>query len=960
MNERRSIRHAVSRLRAGGRVAIFALAIVVGCSAGRGPAGPPGAKGETGPSGPVGSTGPAGPSQVSTAQGVIEGLVVSGLTGRPLAGANVTLGPIGTTASSAASGTFTFNKLAIGVYGVTLSRTGYVDVAVPAVAVGATGPTKLTISMFVDATSGDGMAVGVADQLTAGFDTDVTVSATVTAPDTDAAALSYAWKQTGGAPAELSGTGSKTLTFHTLSLSQAKAEASPAVALGPFDAGRYVPARFGPMAFGLEETGDYQFSLTVTDAEGHHVTAGVTVLATPPTSGLRSVPIGVPVWIEGDSLAADGGERTSWAFELIPGAGSQATLSQASTQFTSFTPDVPGAYTVTESVSGRTLTIYAATWDGVSGLVPSPGTGDDYVVQGCTSACHVGSPQLLQVTLPGTAPDMFKFWATTKHASALADGLDGRLGVDFGPACLACHTLGDLPGMTGGFGTAAAAQQWSVPATLEPGNYASLVASAPELAKLGNVQCENCHGPKNLDVMGLDDTAAKSFGAGVCAGCHSQASEWKGSLHANLQVAVSEGSTDGPAPANCARCHSAQGFAAYTQELQAGCAAAGSAACLLTSDGSPPVDGGANAADGATFARLGLGPGDVQPQTCAACHDPHDVAGLPAQLRVYDSTPTTLMNGLRVTGAGAGLTCMVCHNSRPAFAEVDDTTLVANGLTASSSMVLPHNGTQTDVLFGANAYFMPSVTPSPHLAVADTCAGCHHAIPSASGRDAGVTTNHSFAADLSICSTCHAAAFDGKTIQAETIGGLQQLDQAIFTATATLLGGAIVSQGAYNTTVRDAATLDYLCVTSGGATTAYLPLTTVPATFAPFALSAGPPVHVTPWRSLASVQVTFASNPFTGMTGLSECTSTSASTPLSGVAYGGGPVVLSISSAQAGVTHSAHGLPLVSAVSITGRAIYNEALLNNDLSLGVHNLPFAQALVGNTLARLTTVTASNP
>jgi hypothetical protein len=117
---------------------------------------------------------------------------------------------------------------------------------------------------------------------------------------------------------------------------------------------------------------------------------------------------------------------------------------------------------------------------------------------------------------------------------------------------------------------------------------------------------------------------------------------------------------------------------------------------------------------------------------------------------------------------------------------------------------------------------------------------------------------------------------------------------------------------------------------------------------------------MTPWRALSSVEATFAVNPFAGMMNLAECGSTSAPAVVPGVAYAGGPVVLSISAAQAGPTHASTNPPLVSAVSITGKSIYNEALLNNDLSVGIHNLPFTQALVTSTLAQLATVSPGNP
>lgn len=912
----------------------------------------PGPQGEAGPTGSQGARGAAAP-----VTGLIDGKVTAAATGQALGGARVVGQQLGQAATTAADGEFTFPKLGEGVYVLTVSAPGYLSQTV-SVSVGINTTTHVTIALATNTASSGGLEVAVQDNFRAGYASTVTLTAQISSSYADASALTYAWSQTGGTPAaDLTGTTASSLSFKTLSLSDAKLEANPSATLGPYDGGALVPARFGPMSIGIDETGNYQLALTVTDPAGHTVTTSATVWATPPTSGLRSAPIGLPVWFEGDSTGTDGGPRTTWSFTLTPPAGSTATLTGATTQFASFTPDVPGSYVISDSASGSTTTVYAADWDGISGVPADPGSGNDYVVQGCTSVCHVDSPQFPANPAPGTAPDMFTYWAKTKHATALADGIDGNLGPDFGPSCLSCHTLGDSPAASnGGFDDVAAADGWTFPSNLDAGNYAALVAQKPGLAQLGNVQCESCHGPKNLDVMGVDDTAAKSFGAGVCATCHSEGQQWKTSLHANLQVAINEGSTEGPAPSNCARCHTAQGFAEYTQELNAGCLAAGSANCLLTSDGKPPVDGGGNAADGGTYAVLGLTKAAVQSQTCAGCHDPHDVAGLPFQLRVYDSVPKTLMNGLAVASVGAGATCMVCHNSRPTYAAINDSSIVKNGLTTASTIVTPHNGTQTDVLYGTNAYFMTTDSPSPHLAVTDTCVGCHYAIPTVAEKAAGETTNHAFSTDLSICSTCHAATIDGATLQAQTTAQLAQLDDAIFTAMSTLLGSA----STYNTTVRDADTLNYLCVTGSGSPNVYLPISAVPATFAPFAVSAGPPVHTAPWRNLGNVLVTFATDPFTGMSGLAECNGTTAPAVVPSVVYGGGPVVLSISSAQAGATHSSANLPIVSAVSITGKSIYNEALLHNDLSLGIHNLGFTQNVVENTLAQLGAVTPANP
>ncbi len=515
-------------------VSLVLLALGAGSCGAEGPRGAPGPTGTSGPTGSTGPTGPTGsPGPPAPARGRIDGTVTSAVTGQPLVGVTVSGVQAGLSTTTASNGAFSLSALAEGTYVLTVSGAGYLPQTVP-VSVGINTTTNVAIALATDTASAGGLVVMVQDDYLAGFGNTVTLKAQVSSSEADAAAITYAWVQTGGTPAAgLAGTNTPTVTFRTLSLSEAKLEANPSAALGPYDGGLLVPARFGPMGIGIDETGNYQLSVTVSDPAGHKATASATVWATPATIGLRSAPLGLPVWFEGDSLAADGGLRTSWAFTLTPPSGSTATMTGATTQFPSFTPDVHGRYSVTDTVTGSTTTVYAAVWDGISGLPAQPGSGNDYVVQGCTSVCHVDPPQYPASPAPGTAPDMFKYWIETKHASAFADGIDGELGPTFGPSCLACHTLGDSPAANnGGFGNVATADHWTFPAVLAPGNYATLVADQPGLAQLANVQCENCHGPKNLDVMGVDDTGAISFGPGVCATCHSEGEQWKGSLHA--------------------------------------------------------------------------------------------------------------------------------------------------------------------------------------------------------------------------------------------------------------------------------------------------------------------------------------------------------------------------------------------------------------------------------------------
>ncbi len=195
-------------------------------------------------------------------------------------------------------------------------------------------------------------------------------------------------------------------------------------------------------------------------------------------------------------------------------------------------------------------------------------------------------------------------WVATAHADAF-EGVTSSAA--FTDACLDCHTVG-----------AADRNEQGWP--LHNGGYDEV-----PIADLAGVQCASCHGPL-ADAVG--DTIADhgTLGSGDfllavgtileptgCARCHEAPqhdklllSQWAASDHAGSDEA------DGVAgQAACARCHTAQGFIAYTTT-------------------------GSSVAPDAPL-----------PITCAACHDPH-AATHPADLRVGYSREDDI--------------CRRCHN----------------------------------------------------------------------------------------------------------------------------------------------------------------------------------------------------------------------------------------------------------------------------------------------------------
>jgi hypothetical protein len=364
------------------------------------------------------------------------------------------------------------------------------------------------------------------------------------------------------------------------------------------------------------------------------------------TSGLNVVGVGSTVYLRAAWNDAGGDAVASYEWTVLSAPGtSAAAFSDAGAAEPSFAPDVKGKYEIGLVVTDEqgnaseqaVQVIHAANWVG-SGIVDLAGTT---VSNSTCTGCHSGA----------AAPNNFAEWVSTPHANTFARSLNGLL-----PWVSPGHqTVGfdeDPAAVNGGFDDVMASTGWSLPATRTDGVWEDLVANFPQLAKLGNVQCESCHGPASdhpAAAFGPDKKQAVSLDSGVCGQCHVEELEWANSGHSD---GASPAFTEpvGPSRAACVKCHSGKAFIAF--------------------------------ADGETTL-----PTEFQTHTCSVCHDPHSVAN-EAQLRIVGTVE--LPGGVSVDNAGPSATCMVCHNGRRAPA-------------TPPSSSYAHYSTAAENLMGVNA-----------------------------------------------------------------------------------------------------------------------------------------------------------------------------------------------------------------------------------------------------------------
>jgi hypothetical protein len=341
------------------------------------------------------------------------------------------------------------------------------------------------------------------------------------------------------------------------------------------------------------------------------------------------------------------------------------------------------------------------------------------------AACHSG--QLLG------APSIFNTYTNTAHASMFARGIDGLVSSHYSKNCISCHTLGydtnSFANNNGGFDDVASSLGWTFPTVLTNGNWASMPQT---LQDLGNIQCENCHGPGSqhpfsTGVLGNTNAISVNWAAGDCAQCHDSMTghfkngEWNNSLHAAASRTPS-----GTSRPQCIRCHTAPGFGGW--------ATAGGMALqnqypnniIWANASSTNVVTYISNTNYPTYTVEGNPPNTTYyPITCQACHDPHNASN-PHQLRMGYNL--TLSDGTVVTNAGSGGFCMECHNSRNgSVTNMMAKYPLSQPNWAGGSAFGTHDSPQADMLEGVNAITYGQTIPSaPHAnVISNTCAACH-------------------------------------------------------------------------------------------------------------------------------------------------------------------------------------------------------------------------------------------
>ncbi len=798
--------------------------------------GSPGTPGTPGAPGAPGDAGKDGDPGVSTAPVTLT--ITNSLTNAAVAGATLTLSPTLATSLAAtdASGK-TSGILPIGTYSVSIAATGYTT-ATQSVGLVAGVPTAVTVKLVPVA-----KVVANAGADVTGQAPGATVALTGTATAYDGSTgTTYTWTLPTDSPATIANanTATPSVTLPSVAAIQTALIADLTSATDVTSATNGDPIRrldvIGINPHSIETATTVTLTETVATSSGTY-TDTVNVVATSPfqvTSGLRNVPLGIPQLLQGDP-----GVTWAWTVASAP-AGSAATITNPATQFPIFTPDLLGTYVLSEASGKGSLKLYAGTWVGaIGGIDPVDGLPIKPPDPSCGS-CHDDV----------TAPDKWVDWRKTGHPVIVPENVDVAGGHWSFTACASCHSVGYNTSATNGGADETyqkiltANPTWTFPSGA-PLAYENMFKDTSaqstdviKLASMMNVQCENCHGPNGsaghkttkTGLATTDVNARVSLKAEVCGQCHGEPTrhgryqQWQDSKHANTSLAMQRGAADGstalPAyPASdttncdatcqaawastgsngnhCARCHTGEGYVIWQDQSQT---------TERAGNFNMKIQGAAGDATLTEVVAYGLVKANVHSQTCATCHDPHDVGKTAQEQPFIDPTTGNLTDptknnttnvrvmgdiamlpaGFPAIGLGKGAICSTCHNGRNG---AHNDTVTAYG---SSGISTPHDSTAAEALLGQNVYFVPNGQRGGHSFIANACVNCHMELTPQPPNYSypGTGTNHSFAADMSICKNCH-GAFDGGSIQTATKAALSNLTTFIGTQGGKAFNGKV-------------------------------------------------------------------------------------------------------------------------------------------------------------------------
>jgi hypothetical protein len=629
--------------------------------------------------------------------------------------------------------------------------------------------SKLTLALAAILIAGSALAAGPPVTVTMAVTGDPAPGATVTAKaniviNDGSTLVGVKWVQNGGIHATLTNTNSDTVTIalpdrRTFRNELMEVLEEPPVAdaqlpsyvppKAPYESG--LQNRFGVVGVSPHARVDaaaVKLDIEVTTTSGVYHTAATLAGKVPweTAVGTRNVPILLPVLLHGK-------QQETYDWKLTAPPGSAATLIDATTRNPEFTPDILGTYelTVTDLATTKpvALTIHAGKW---TGIIDGQDENGRPKAAACMT-CHVKNTPTF---------DLFTPWARSGHAEVFTQNVTTPNG-HYSTSCLSCHTVGyNSQGVkNGGIDEASDWDAFLATDLLTHGaadNWTKILTQFPNTARMANIQCENCHGPQDSPAHMKKDGSRKTLSSDTCGSCHGEPlrhgrfQQWQLSKHANYETAVSEGTSP-----SCSKCHSAQGFVAWQKKNF------GTADLTVTWTAE-----------------------EVHPQTCATCHDPHDVgstSGGPttnAKVRVTGKTPM-LMSGYIAEDVGTGAVCMTCHNGRRGLRN-DSNFSIADATRA------PHSGPQADVLMGQNMYFAKTGTRSFHSMIEDSCVTCHMestnppaalANKNADGSFGG--TNHTFFASNAICAKCH-TSINLASVQTPFVAKMDALKVQIETA----------------------------------------------------------------------------------------------------------------------------------------------------------------------------------